>query len=73
MDLSAIQPAKHGASNCNFDVDDAEEEWTGYPMFDYVHLRFTNVCFYNPKAVMEHACKYRKTIATMNKRLRLSS
>ncbi|KAF7517466.1 hypothetical protein G7054_g13806 [Neopestalotiopsis clavispora] len=57
MDLSAIQPAKHGASNCNFDVDDAEEEWTGYPMFDYVHLRFTNVCFYNPKAVMEHAFK----------------
>ncbi|ETS87299.1 hypothetical protein PFICI_01127 [Pestalotiopsis fici W106-1] len=55
MDLSAIQPAEHGAPNCSFEVDDAEEEWAGYPMFDYVHLRFVNVCFYNPKAVMDHA------------------
>ncbi|KAI4598416.1 hypothetical protein KJ359_002826 [Pestalotiopsis sp. 9143b] len=57
MDLSAIQPEKHGAPNCSFEVDDAEEEWTGYPMFDYVHLRAVFACFYNPKLVMEHAFK----------------
>lgn len=64
MDLSAIQPEKHGAPNCSFEVDDAEEEWTGYPTFDYVHLRSVFACFYNPKLVLEHACKYWKRAAS---------
>jgi hypothetical protein len=50
-DLTAIQPEGHGANNCSFSVEDAEDEWVGYPMFDYIHVRMVCTCFRDPDAV----------------------
>lgn len=53
-DLSAIQPREYEAANCRFEVDDAEEEWLNYPMFDYVHVRLVCTCFNDHRVVMKN-------------------
>ncbi|KAF8861792.1 methyltransferase domain-containing protein [Acephala macrosclerotiorum] len=53
-DLSAIQP-DFIPSNCRFEVDDAEDEWTYSSKFDYIHGRAMVTCFKNPAAVFKKA------------------
>ncbi|KAH8653841.1 S-adenosyl-L-methionine-dependent methyltransferase [Xylariales sp. PMI_506] len=55
-DLSAIQPSNK-PPNCDFIVEDSEEEWVGNENqpFDYVHMRFVATCFDDTKVVLRHA------------------
>jgi len=55
-DLSPIQP-EFVPANCQFEIDDAEDEWVYSKPFDYIHIRFVMTCFPNPKIVIEQAFK----------------
>lgn len=55
-DLSPIQP-EFVPANCQFEIDDAEDEWVYSKQFDYIHIRFVMTCFPNPRVVIEHAYK----------------
>jgi len=53
-DLSLSQP-QYVPVNCEFEIDDAEDEWI-FPMkFDYIHGRALATCFVNPAAVIDKA------------------
>ncbi|KUJ12577.1 S-adenosyl-L-methionine-dependent methyltransferase [Mollisia scopiformis] len=51
-DLSPIQPG-YVPPNCQFQVDDAEEEWTFREPFDYIHARAIVTCFKNNKTMAQ--------------------
>ena len=53
-DLSAIQPT-YLPPNCNFIIDDAEDEWVFPNQFDYIHGRALLSCFKDPKEVFKSA------------------
>lgn len=53
-DLSAIQP-RPNVPNCSFVKEDSEKPWVSACPFDYIHLRFVNTCFDDPKLVMKQA------------------
>jgi SAM-dependent methyltransferase len=53
-DLSAIQPA-FVPSNCQFEVDDAEDDWAYTQKFDFIHGRALFSCFKDPRAVFQKA------------------
>ncbi|KAG9237014.1 S-adenosyl-L-methionine-dependent methyltransferase [Amylocarpus encephaloides] len=53
-DLSAIQP-EYVPPNCQFEIDDAEDEWTYNTKFDFIHGRMLFTCFQNPAAVFKRA------------------
>jgi ubiquinone/menaquinone biosynthesis C-methylase UbiE len=55
-DLSPIQP-EYVPANCNFEIDDAEDEWIYSKKFDFIHIRFVMTCFANPRFVIEQAYK----------------
>lgn len=41
--------------NCQFEVDDAEDEWVHCRNFDYIHGRALFSCFKDPKGVFQKA------------------
>jgi hypothetical protein len=46
-------------ANCQFEVDDAEDEWLYAQKFDFIHGRAMAFCFKDPAAVFQkafHAC-----------------
>jgi ubiquinone/menaquinone biosynthesis C-methylase UbiE len=51
-DLSPIQP-EFVPSNCQFEIDDAEDEWVYSQRFDLIHMRGLMTCFTNPRSVLE--------------------
>jgi ubiquinone/menaquinone biosynthesis C-methylase UbiE len=53
-DLSPIQP-EFVPPNCQFEVDDAEDEWMYSQRFDFIHMRGMMTCFPDPKSVLEKA------------------
>lgn len=53
-DLSPIQP-QYVPSNCQFEVDDAEDEWNYHRKFDLIHGRAMATCFKDPAAVIRSA------------------
>ena len=53
-DLSAIQPV-FVPSNCQFEVDDAEDDWAYTQKFDFIHGRALFSCFKDPRAVFQKA------------------
>jgi len=53
-DLSAIQP-HFVPPNCQFEVDDAEDEWTYSQKFDFIHGRAMFTCFKDPASVFRRA------------------
>ncbi|KAF4631699.1 hypothetical protein G7Y89_g6432 [Cudoniella acicularis] len=55
-DLSAIQP-EYVPPNCQFEIDDAEDEWTYHQKFDFIHGRMLFTCFQNPAEVFRQAYK----------------
>jgi SAM-dependent methyltransferase len=55
-DLSPIQP-EYVPANCQFEIDDAEDEWVFSRKFDFIHIRFVMTCFANPRFVIEQAYK----------------
>jgi hypothetical protein len=56
-DLSPIQP-EFVPPNCQFEIDDAEDEWLYSQKFDFIHWRFMMTCFSNPRSVLEQAYKH---------------
>ncbi|PVH88934.1 S-adenosyl-L-methionine-dependent methyltransferase [Cadophora sp. DSE1049] len=55
-DLSPIQP-EFVPPNCQFEVEDAEDEWTYSQKFDFIHGRLMISCFKDPRYVFEQAFK----------------
>ncbi|ORY68854.1 S-adenosyl-L-methionine-dependent methyltransferase [Pseudomassariella vexata] len=55
-DLSRIQPDP-AIPNCFFVKEDVEDDWVFSHSFEYIHARFVNTCFDNPKMVISHAFK----------------
>ncbi|CAG8974169.1 hypothetical protein HYALB_00013600 [Hymenoscyphus albidus] len=53
-DLSPIQP-EYVPPNCQFEIDDAEDEWTYSAPFDFIHGRMLFTCFQNPAQVFKRA------------------
>ncbi|RDW60316.1 hypothetical protein BP5796_11922 [Coleophoma crateriformis] len=53
-DLSPIQPA-FVPPNCQFEVEDVEDEWTYTQGFDFIHGRLLVSCFKDPRAVFIQA------------------
>lgn len=53
-DLSPIQP-EFVPANCQFEVDDAEDQWIFSTNFDFIHMRGMMTCFSDPKAIIEKA------------------
>lgn len=56
-DLSPIQPALVPL-NCQFEIDDAEDEWLYTKNFDYIHMRGMMTCFSDPRSVMQSAFEH---------------
>jgi ubiquinone/menaquinone biosynthesis C-methylase UbiE len=55
-DLSPIQP-QFVPPNCQFEVDDAEDEWVYTKQFDFIHWRALLTCFSDPRSVIAQAYK----------------
>ncbi|KAH6675644.1 S-adenosyl-L-methionine-dependent methyltransferase [Halenospora varia] len=55
-DLSPIQPT-YVPPNCQFEVDDAEDEWNYSQRFDLIHGRALVTCFKDPGTVISSAFK----------------
>jgi ubiquinone/menaquinone biosynthesis C-methylase UbiE len=53
-DLSPIQP-EFVPPNCQFEIDDAEDEWMYSTKFDFIHMRGMMTCFTDPRSVLEKA------------------
>ncbi|KAK3326182.1 S-adenosyl-L-methionine-dependent methyltransferase [Apodospora peruviana] len=53
-DLSPIQP-QYVPPNCQFEIDDAEDEWAFSTKFDYIHGRALLSCFKDPSFVIKQA------------------
>lgn len=53
-DLSPIQP-DFVPPNCQFEVDDAEDDWMYTQQFDFIHMRALATCFAEPRSIMEKA------------------
>jgi len=53
-DLSPIQP-EFVPPNCQFEVNDVEEEWSYTQKFDYIHGRALTACFRDPSFVLASA------------------
>ncbi|TVY45158.1 putative methyltransferase [Lachnellula occidentalis] len=53
-DLSAIQP-EYVPPNCQFEIDDAEDEWSWSQKFDFIHGRMLFTCFKNPADLFHQA------------------
>ncbi|TVY64307.1 putative methyltransferase tdiE, partial [Lachnellula suecica] len=53
-DLSAIQP-EYVPPNCQFEIDDAEDDWTWSQRFDFVHGRMLFTCFKHPSEIFHRA------------------
>ncbi|KAL2063168.1 hypothetical protein VTL71DRAFT_6240 [Oculimacula yallundae] len=53
-DLSPIQP-DFVPANCQFEVDDAEDDWTFSAKFDFVHMRGMMTCFSDPRSILVKA------------------
>jgi len=53
-DLSPIQPW-FVPPNCQFEIDDAEDEWLYSEEFDFIHMRGMIACFSDPRSVIERA------------------
>ncbi|PMD32177.1 S-adenosyl-L-methionine-dependent methyltransferase, partial [Hyaloscypha variabilis F] len=51
-DLSPIQP-DFVPANCQFEIHDAEEEWTFSKPFDYIHARAIVTCFNNNRGIVQ--------------------
>ncbi|ORY71021.1 S-adenosyl-L-methionine-dependent methyltransferase [Pseudomassariella vexata] len=58
-DLSPIQPA-YVPSNCRFEIDDAEDEWTFTEPFDFIHGRALLSCFRDPEHVIQQGFMHLK-------------
>ncbi|KAI1309666.1 S-adenosyl-L-methionine-dependent methyltransferase [Xylaria venustula] len=54
IDLSPIQPS-YAPPNVNFEICDAEDEWSFRAPFDLVHMRAMVTCFKNPRTIFEEA------------------
>ncbi|RDW65600.1 hypothetical protein BP5796_10292 [Coleophoma crateriformis] len=50
-DLSPIQPT-HVPSNCSFEIDDAEDDWSYPDPFDFIHGRALVSCFQDPPSII---------------------
>ncbi|KAI0201719.1 S-adenosyl-L-methionine-dependent methyltransferase [Astrocystis sublimbata] len=57
IDLSPIQPS-YAPPNVNFEICDAEDEWSFRQPFDLIHMRAMVTCFKNPLAVFTEAFRY---------------
>ncbi|KAK7985196.1 S-adenosyl-L-methionine-dependent methyltransferase [Apiospora saccharicola] len=53
-DLSPIQP-EYVPQNCEFLIDDAEDEWVFSRPFDYIHGRACATCFKRPQEIFRKA------------------
>ncbi|KAK7914479.1 methyltransferase domain-containing protein [Apiospora marii] len=53
-DLSSIQP-EYVPQNCEFLIDDAEDEWEFSRPFDYIHGRACATCFKRPQEIFRKA------------------
>jgi len=53
-DLSPIQP-EYVPPNCQFEIDDAEDDWMYTKKFDFVHMRGMMTCFSNPRSILAKA------------------
>ncbi|TVY21046.1 putative methyltransferase [Lachnellula arida] len=53
-DLSAIQP-EYVPPNCQFEIDDAEDEWSWSQKFDFIHGRMLFTCFKSPAEIFHQA------------------
>ncbi|KAK8016171.1 hypothetical protein PG993_014360 [Apiospora rasikravindrae] len=53
-DLSPIQP-EYVPQNCEFQIDDAEDEWVFSQPFDYIHGRACATCFKRPQEIFRKA------------------
>lgn len=51
-DLSPIQP-DYIPANCEFQVDDAENDWTFFEPFNYIHARAMVTCFKDNRAICQ--------------------
>ncbi|RDW64247.1 hypothetical protein BP5796_10749 [Coleophoma crateriformis] len=56
-DLSPIQP-EYVPQNCQFEIDDAEDQWTFTQKFDYIHGRALFSCFSSHVAVFKSAFQH---------------
>ncbi|KAI1464469.1 S-adenosyl-L-methionine-dependent methyltransferase [Daldinia caldariorum] len=56
-DLSPIQP-EFLPENCQFEIDDAEDEWTFGEKFSYIHGRALMSCFDDPAAVVKQGFEH---------------
>ncbi|KAH6668764.1 hypothetical protein B0J14DRAFT_487846 [Halenospora varia] len=54
--FDAIQP-EYVPPNCQFEIDDAEDEWMFSQKFDFIHGRMLFTCFQNPAQVFIQAYK----------------
>lgn len=45
-------------TNCSFEIDDLEKEWTWTKNFDFIHCRFMNAAFADWPAVIRQAYEY---------------
>jgi ubiquinone/menaquinone biosynthesis C-methylase UbiE len=55
-DLSPIQP-EYVPANCQFEIDDAEDEWVYSKKFDFIHIHFIMTYFTNPRFVIKQTYK----------------
>jgi len=53
-DLSMIQP-QYVPANCQFEIEDAEDDWLFPQMFDYIHWRTMATCFADPASIIGKA------------------
>ncbi|KAK6085682.1 methyltransferase domain-containing protein [Seiridium cupressi] len=53
-DLSPIQP-QYIPTNCQFEIDDAEDEWLYRQKFSLIHSRANSLSFQSPETVVESA------------------
>lgn len=51
-DLSPIQP-EFVPANCQFEINDAEEDWGFNDHFDYIHARAIVTCFKNNRSIVQ--------------------
>ncbi|KAK4196448.1 hypothetical protein QBC40DRAFT_309858 [Triangularia verruculosa] len=56
LDLFPFQPA-FVPPNCEFQIDNLEEDWTWSGYFDFIHARMLSGCFKNPRYIVSSAYK----------------
>lgn len=57
VDMHRFQPT-FVPPNCEFQIDNLEEDWTWSGCFDFIHARMLSGCFKKPRHIVSSAYKY---------------